>query len=108
MAGKKKKMIQNNQRRDKKGYYFGDVGMSEINKWLKDLLSSSDQNEDLDNLAFAIPVSMIAALHLCQIRQSLPGLNAQKVEQLSSYRHIKKKYTLGPTSPIITGAALIL
>jgi hypothetical protein len=90
MAAKKKKVGQNNQRWEKKGYYFGDICISDINKWLKDLIDTSDKNQDMGNLAFAIPTSMVVALNLCQIRQSLPGLNSQKVEQLDSYRHKKK------------------
>jgi hypothetical protein len=107
MVIKRKKVSDSKQRRERRGYYFGDISINDLNKQLKDIIESSEDNKDLQSLIFSVPISMVCALHLCQIRQSLPGLNAQKIEQLASYRHIKKRYTLGSTSPIISAAAII-
>jgi hypothetical protein len=85
-----KKVVKGKQRRERRGYYFGDVGIAEINETLKKLSSDSYDNEEFQNLRFGVAMSMVAALHLCQIRQQYFHLSSQQVEQLASYRHIKK------------------
>jgi hypothetical protein len=102
-----KKVVKGKQRRERRGYYFGDVSIAEINQSLRTLKNDGSNNEDFQSLRFGIAMSMVAALHLCQLRQQYVHLSSQQVEQLASYRHIKKKYTLSSTSPVITGAAFL-
>jgi hypothetical protein len=104
MVTKRKFNDPKKQRRERRGYFFGDININEFYNQVKDIENKND--DDFTTFILALVTSMIAALHMCQIRQSLPNLSAQNVEKLESYRQIKRKYTL--TSPIITGFLQLL
>lgn len=92
---KRKKLERNNFNKnkktpDRKVYYFGDFSIAEIHKVTAKLMEQDQSKKEVATIRYALVSAMVGALHMCQIRQVLPMFSSQQIDQLQSYRHIKR------------------
>lgn len=90
-------------RKDRKGLYLGDVSLELLEETWKQL----DPEDQLKTARFAITCTMVGALWMCQLRQSVPTLSAQEVDGLQSYRAIKRGLLSGHESQLVVAVSYL-
>lgn len=102
---KRNKLSKNKKfRKERKGLHFGDISLQTFSKELEEIGLPKTEYE---NVKLNICTSMAAALWLAQIRLSLTNLPPQQVEQVPSYKFIKRGNINSSNSPVIVSAATI-
>lgn len=108
---KKNKIIRNRKKPIKRisrdGIYLGDVKIKDIQECLDSLKASNpESSSNITNvIQNNLTKTVVSVLWLAQIRHYNSNFTSDKVEQIPSYRHIKRQLILNPDSPAITAAA---
>lgn len=92
-----------NKRNDRKGYYLGDISL----RVLEGIWKSLDTNDAMRKGRISILATLLGALWMCQLRMSVPNMSSQSVDQLASYRKVKKSLTVRENAPVIYACSIV-